>query len=87
MASSTAPFAWPSRLVLVGVVGFGALVLIQAVRSGGDETAPFPKLVPDQPIEPVDARLRSEGWVASPERKPSAYERRLARNNLSSLSA
>ncbi len=45
MASSAAPFAWPSRL-------------IQAVRSGGDETAPFPKLVPDQPIEQVDARMR-----------------------------
>ena len=28
MASSTAPFAWPSRLVLVGVVGFGALVAL-----------------------------------------------------------
>lgn len=63
------------------------VVGIQAVRSGGDEQLPLPAVSPQEPISQVDARLIEEGWVVRADRAPLPFERRLAHNNLASLSA
>ena len=67
--------------------GLGVIALTQAVRSGSEQPGNQPLLVAQEPIHQADARLRSEGWTAHPDREPLHDERRLAGNNLASLSA
>ena len=73
-------FSWLVLAAAAVVVG------IQAVRSGGDEQRPPPVVAPQEPISQVDARLIEEGWVPQSDRAPLPFERRLAHNDLASLS-
>lgn len=86
-SSSVRRFVWPQRLALAGAAGLGVMALSQAVRSGSDQPVNTPFLLPREPISTVDARLHAEGWSARPDRDPLPDERRLAGNNLASLSA
>jgi hypothetical protein len=65
-----------------------AMALTQAVRSGGDDSGgASPALAANEPITQVDARLLATGWLPQPEQEPLPLERKLAGNNLDSLSA
>ena len=64
------------------------MVLTQAVRSGGDDSGSAPPaLAANEPITQVDARFLAAGWAPQPEQEPLPLERKLAGNNLASLSA
>lgn len=87
MVASFPRFPWPRRLGVVVASTAVALALTQAVRSGAERKEDPPVLVLQESIGSADARLQSEGWIAKPDREPLQDERRLAGNNLASLSA
>ncbi len=86
VSSGTASRRWCGPLVFGLSAAVAAIVLTQAVQSGGD-SAEAPALAVNEPIAVVDARLLAAGWSPQPEQEPLPIERERAGNNLASLSA
>lgn len=82
-----APLEWFKRLGITLAAAAAVMAVTQAVGSGGVESARPPQLAMNEPITEVDARFRAAGWVPHPDREPLPIERKLAGNNLASLSA
>jgi hypothetical protein len=65
------------------------LGLLAIVLTGSQAalSADEPSLLPQEPIEQADVRLRRQGWRPVPGLNPDPFERQLAGNRLASLSA
>ena len=72
--------------------GVVAMALVQAVHSSGKDSGDphsteSPVLTVHEPITQLNARFLAAGWTPDPEQPPLPFERKLAGNNLASLSA